>query len=73
MADNESEPEVTQPPPAGGLGEVVRHILSALEQGNVTVIANDEVLDLRDAGLQGQVFDPVHLPEFDPGDPPSPP
>ena len=64
-----AEPDAEAPAQAADLGAVGRLIRSALEQGNVTVLAGEEVLDLGPAGLQGQAFEPVHLPESE-GNPP---
>jgi hypothetical protein len=63
LAPSASEPVVEAPPAAADLGAVGKLIRSALEQGNVTVLAGDEVLDLEPAGLRGHAFEPVHLPE----------
>jgi hypothetical protein len=61
-----SEPKADPPTAAPDIGQVGRLIRSALEQGNVTVLTGDEVLDLEPAGLRGKAFDPVKLPEADP-------
>lgn len=65
-----AEPDAEPPAGAADLGSVGRLIRSALEQGNVTVLAGEEVLDLGPAGLLGQAFEPVQLPRHEGDVPP---
>lgn len=67
----QSAPPSPQPVDPPDLGELAKLIRSALEQGNVTVAADGEVLDLRPAGLRGSAFEPLQLPEAEPPSTPS--
>ena len=48
--------------PAVDLAEVAGLIAAALQQGNVTVSANGEIMDLRGTALHGAAFEPIEAP-----------
>ena len=54
--------------PALDLAEVAGLIAAALKQGNITVSADGEIMDLRGTGLHGAAFEPID-PQASPDEP----